>query len=89
MVEIKFLGRGGQGVVMASEIMARACSEEGLYLQSFSIFGGERRGATVAAFIPVDHQKIYLKCDIDRSDHLVIFDTAVITEKEIREQVQA
>jgi len=66
MVEIKFLGRGGQGVVMASEIMARACSEEGLYLQSFSIFGGERRGATVAAFIPVDHQKIYLKCDIDR-----------------------
>ena len=89
MIEIKFLGRGGLGVVMASEILARACSEEGLYLQSFSIFGGERRGATVAAFIPVDHQKIYLKCDIDRPDHLVIFDTAVITEKEIREQVQA
>ena len=59
MIEIKFLGRGGQGVVVASEILARACFEEGLYPQSFSIFGGERRGATVAAFVRVDHEKIY------------------------------
>jgi 2-oxoacid:acceptor oxidoreductase gamma subunit (pyruvate/2-ketoisovalerate family) len=87
MIEIKFLGRGGQGVVIASEILARACFEEGLYPQSFSIFGGERRGATVAAFVRVDREKIYLKCDIDHPDHLVIFDTAVITEKEIKEQV--
>jgi 2-oxoacid:acceptor oxidoreductase gamma subunit (pyruvate/2-ketoisovalerate family) len=87
MIEIKFLGRGGQGVVIASEILARACFEEGLYPQSFSIFGGERRGATVAAFVRVDREKIYLKCDIDRPDHLVIFDTAVITEMEIKEQV--
>ena len=55
MIEIKFLGRGGQGVVIASEILARACFEEGLYPQSFSIFGGERRGATVAALAPGSH----------------------------------
>jgi 2-oxoacid:acceptor oxidoreductase gamma subunit (pyruvate/2-ketoisovalerate family) len=73
--------------VVASEILARACFEEGLYPQSFSIFGGERRGAAVAAFVRVDQKKIYLKCDIDRPDHLVVFDTAVITEKEIKDQV--
>ncbi len=88
MIEIKFLGRGGQGVVIASEILARACFEEGLYPQSFSIFGGERRGATVAAFVRIDREKIYLKCDIDHPDHLVIFDTAVITDQEIKEQVR-
>ncbi len=87
MIEIKFLGRGGQGVVVASEILARACFEEGLYPQSFSIFGGERRGATVAAFVRVDREKIYLKCDIDHPDHLVIFDPAVVTEKAVKEQV--
>src|SRR5512135_2108577 len=88
MIEIKFLGRGGQGVVIASEILARVCFEEGLYPQSFSIFGGERRGATVAAFVRVDREKVYLKCDIDHPDHLVIFDTAVITDQEIKEQVR-
>ena len=83
MIEIKFQGRGGQGVVVASEILARACFEEGLYPQSFSVFGGERRGAPVAAFVRVAQEKIYLKCDIDRADHLVVFDNALFNEKEI------
>jgi len=88
MIEIKFHGRGGQGVVVASEILARACFEEGLYPQSFSVFGGERRGAPVAAFVRVAREKIYLKCDIDRADHLVLFDGALFNEKEIDGQVK-
>lgn len=88
MIEIKFLGRGGQGVVVASEILARACFEEGLYPQSFSIFGGERRGAAVAAFVRVAREKIYLKCDIDHADHMVVFDDTLFNEKEIRGQVK-
>ena len=88
MIEIKFHGRGGQGVVVASEILARACFEEGLYPQSFSVFGGERRGAPVAAFVRVAREKITLKCDIDRADHLVLFDGAFFNEKEINGQVK-
>ena len=88
MVEIKVLGRGGQGVVVASEILARACFEEGLHPQSFSVFGGERRGAPVAAYVRVAREKIYLKCDIDRADHLVVFDGALFNEKEIDGQVK-
>lgn len=87
MIEIKFLGKGGQGVVVASEILARACFEEGMYPQCFSIFGGERRGAPVSAFVRVDHQKIYLKCDIDHPHHFIIFDESLFNEKEIAEQV--
>ena len=74
MIEIKFQGRGGQGVVVASEILARACFEEGRYPQCFSIFGGERRGAPVAAFVRISDQKIYLKCDIERPHHLIVFE---------------
>ena len=87
MIEIKLLGRGGQGVVVASEILARACFEEGLYPQCYSLFGGERRGAPVASFVRISDKKIYLKCDIDHPDHLIFFDKTLFNEKEIAEQV--
>ncbi len=87
MIQIKFLGKGGQGVVVASEILARACFEENLYPQCFSLYGGERRGATVAAFVRVDQKKIYLKCDIDRPDHLVFFNKSLFNPEEVVEQV--
>ena len=88
MIQIKFLGRGGQGVVVASEILARACFEENLYPQCFSLYGGERRGAVVAAFVRVDQEKIYLKCDIDRPNHLILFDKSLFNGKEVIEQVE-
>lgn len=87
MVEIKFLGRGGQGVVVASELLARAGFEQGMYPQSYSLFGGERRGAPVAGFVRVSDQKIYLKCDVDRPNHLVLFDKSLLNKEEINAQV--
>src|SRR4030042_5491565 len=88
MIEIKLLGKGGQGVVIASEMLARACFEEGLYPQCYSLFGGERRGAPVAAFVSIDDKKIFLKCDIDRPNHFVLFDSSLFNDKEIVEVVQ-
>ena len=87
MIEIKFLGRGGQGVVVASEVLARACFAQGMYSQSYSLFGGERRGAPVAGFVRVSDRKIYLKCDIDRPNHLVLFDKSLFNEEEIHAQL--
>lgn len=87
MIEIRLQGRGGQGVVVASEILARACFEEGMYPQCYSLFGGERRGAPVAAFVRISDSKIYHKCDIDHPNHLIVFDKALFSEKEVLEQV--
>ncbi len=53
MIEIKFKGRGGQGAVVASEILGRALFVEGKFPQCFSLFGGERRGAPVTGFLRV------------------------------------
>lgn len=88
MIEIRFQGRGGNGVVMASEILARACFDEGGFPQSFSIFGGERRGTPVAAFVRISDKKINLKCDIEFPDHLVMFDPSVFSGAEIRAQLK-
>ena len=87
MIEIRFQGRGGQGVVVASEILARACFVEGRFPQCYSIFGGERRGAPVAAFVRISDEKIYLKCDIEHPDHLVMFDGSLFNQKEIEAQL--
>ena len=71
MTEIKFIGRGGQGAVIASQILAKVYFLMGKYPQCFSVFGGERRGAPVASFLRVDDKKIYLKCEIRRADELI------------------
>jgi len=78
MVEIRIHGRGGQGAVVASKILATAVFKEGKYVQSFPAFGVERRGAPVTAFTRIDDQPIRLRCEIYHPDHLVILDHTLI-----------
>jgi 2-oxoisovalerate ferredoxin oxidoreductase gamma subunit len=88
MIEIKFLGRGGQGAVVASEILGKSFFLEGKYPQSFSIFGNERRGAPVFGFLRVDNEPILLKCQIKHPNHLIIFDLSLTDEKEICKELK-
>jgi 2-oxoisovalerate ferredoxin oxidoreductase gamma subunit len=88
MIEIKFRGRGGQGAVIASEILGRAFFLEGKYPQCFSLFGGERRGAPVVGFLRVDEVPILLKCQIYHPDQMIIFDYSLIEETEIQRELK-
>ncbi len=88
MIEIKFKGRGGQGAVVASEILGRAFFLEGKYPQCFSLFGGERRGAPVVGFLRVDEEPILLKCQIYHPDQMIIFDSSLIDETEILRELK-
>jgi len=88
MIEIKFRGRGGQGAVVASEILGRAFFVEGKYPQCFSLFGGERRGAPVVGFLRVDEQPILLKCQIYHPDQMIIFDFSIVNETEILKELK-
>ncbi len=83
MIEIKFCGRGGQGAVVASQILAKVFFLMGKYPQCFSVFGGERRGAPVASFLRVDDKKILLKCEITRPDEVIYMAPDLVDEKEI------
>ena len=78
MIEIRFHGRGGQGAVVASKVLAVAFFHEGLYVQSFPAFGVERRGAPVMAFLRVDRQPINLRINIYEPDHIVVLDPTLI-----------
>jgi len=78
MIEIRFHGRGGQGTVVASKILADAMAKEGNYVQAYPEFGVERRGAPVFAFIRVDNKPIYDKSRIYTPDHVVVVDPTLV-----------
>lgn len=78
MIEIRFHGRGGQGAVVASEILARAAIRSGLSAAAFPFFGVERKGSPVTAFCRIDDRPIRLHTGIYRPDHVVVLDQALI-----------
>ncbi|MFQ6092794.1 MAG: 2-oxoacid:acceptor oxidoreductase family protein [bacterium] len=83
MVEIRIHGRGGQGAVVASQVLATALFKEDKCVQSFPTFGVERRGAPVAAFTRVDDRQIRLRCEIYEPDHLMVLDPTLIEAVDI------
>ena len=78
MIEIRTHGRGGQGSVIASEILADAFFHEGKYVQAFPAFGVERRGAPVMAFTRVSDSEVRERCQIYEPDHLIVLDRVLI-----------
>ncbi|OGU21113.1 MAG: hypothetical protein A3K13_07435 [Gemmatimonadetes bacterium RIFCSPLOWO2_12_FULL_68_9] len=78
MRELRFHGRGGQGTVVASKLLAVALFREGRQVQSFPAFGVERRGAPVTAFLRVSDAPILLRCEIIEPDDLVILDATLL-----------
>jgi len=78
MVEIRFHGRGGQGAVKASDILAMAAFAEGKEVQAFPFFGVERRGAPVTAFTRISDDEIRIHCYIYEPDVLVVLDPSLI-----------
>ena len=74
MLEIRIHGRGGQGVVIASKVLAMSFFIEGKYVQAFPSFGPERQGAPVSAFVRVNDKEIHLRCKIYSPDHLIVLD---------------
>ncbi len=74
LIEIRWHGRGGQGAVLASRIVAKSAFLEGKWSQAFPFFGAERRGAPVMAFTRVSNSQIRLRSQVYEPDILVLID---------------
>lgn len=85
MLEIRIHGRGGQGGVIASKILAYAFAMEGKYVQAFPEFGVERRGAPVTAFIRVADQRINIRSKIYEPQHLIVLEPTLLNAIDITE----
>lgn len=74
MSEVRFHGRGGQGVVTTSKILANAFGRIGQFGASFPMFGFERRGAPVTAFGRFSDKVVREKTQIYNPDIIVVLD---------------
>ncbi len=77
-VEIRWHGRGGQGAVTASEIVAAAAILEGRYALAFPEFGAERRGAPVRAYTRISDDPVVPRTPITRPDVVVVLDPSLL-----------
>src|ERR1700693_3740692 len=65
-------GRGGEGVVLASQLLAETFARAGFWVQSFPEFTAERRGAPISAFLrwddtsPIHRRYKVRECDVLR-----------------------
>ncbi len=83
MLEIKILGRGGQGIVTLGHILGHIALEIGLYATSIPRFGAERRGAPVHADVRINATPIKEKCFIESGFISIILDNHAFTIEEI------
>jgi pyruvate ferredoxin oxidoreductase gamma subunit/2-oxoisovalerate ferredoxin oxidoreductase gamma subunit len=83
MLAIRCHGRGGQGAVIASKLLASALFREGWFVQAFPSFGAERTGAPVAAFLRADNRPIVLHSQVSNPDHVLVLDPLLVASIDV------
>ena len=77
-IEVRWHGRGGQGAVTASKILAEAAILSGKFIQAFPEFGPERAGAPVKSFTRISARPINTHTQIASPDVIVVLDPTLI-----------
>ena len=83
MKEIRIHGRGGQGAVTTGQILASAAFNDGKESQTFPMFGLERMGAPVKAFVRIDDKKINIRNEVYLPDYVIVLDPSLVISEDI------
>jgi|Deesub1362B_J571_1020462.scaffolds.fasta_scaffold00180_16 pyruvate ferredoxin oxidoreductase gamma subunit len=83
MVSIRFHGRGGQGAVTASKILAEVSYLSGFMSQSMPFFGAERRGAPVIAFTRISDESLFETSQVYHPNIVVVLDPVILKAVDI------
>ena len=85
MKEMLLVGRGGEGVVLASQILADTLARAGFWVQSFPEFKAERRGAPISASIRWDEtSRIHRRYKVRECDVLAVVSPSPPSPQAIR-----
>ena len=83
LIEVKCIGRGGQGAVTFAQLLAIASFYEGNHVQAMPMFGVERRGAPSMSFTRISNKKILIRSQIYEPDFIVVLDDSLLGIKDI------
>jgi pyruvate ferredoxin oxidoreductase gamma subunit len=78
MFQVRFHGRGGQGVVTAAELLSLAAFAQGKHAQALPSFGSERTGAPVLAYCRIDEKPIRSHDPVTAPEAVVVQDPTML-----------
>ncbi|MBN1953782.1 MAG: 2-oxoacid:acceptor oxidoreductase family protein [Anaerolineae bacterium] len=78
VVEIRWHGRGGQGVVTAGKLLAETALGTGQYFQAFPDYGPERMGAPIRSFTRLSRKPITIHAQIEEPDVVLVLDPTLL-----------
>ncbi|MBI4650670.1 2-oxoacid:acceptor oxidoreductase family protein [Candidatus Desantisbacteria bacterium] len=78
MIEVRWHGRGGQGVVTAAKILCETALAAGKYIQAFPEYGAERMGAPIQAFSRISSNPIHLHCKVINPSMVIVLDPTLL-----------
>jgi pyruvate ferredoxin oxidoreductase gamma subunit len=78
LTEIRWHGRGGQGVVTAGELLAETALDTGQYFQAFPDYGPERMGAPIRAFTRLSSDPITIHSQVEEPDVVLVLDPTLL-----------
>jgi 2-oxoacid:acceptor oxidoreductase gamma subunit (pyruvate/2-ketoisovalerate family)/2-oxoacid:acceptor oxidoreductase delta subunit (pyruvate/2-ketoisovalerate family) len=89
VIEIRLHGRGGQGAVTASRIIATAAYEEGKFSQAIPMYGTERRGAPLTAYVRIDENRVRERELVHNPDISICFDPLISLQQAVANDVKS
>ena len=78
LTEIRWHGRGGQGVVTAGKLLAETALGAGGYFQAFPDYGPERMGAPIRAFTRLSSKPITIHSQIEEPNVVLVLDPTLL-----------
>ncbi len=88
IIDIRLHGRGGQGVMTSSYLIAEAALLEDKFVHAFPTFGPERSGAPIAAFARISDEKFYMKTEVYEPDIVVVQDPSLLSQIDVTSGLQ-
>lgn len=88
MIEVKFVGSGGQGSVVAGKLLADAGARVGYHCQSFAAYGALRRGGQVESFVRFSMTPIRIHSKMYDPDYLVLMDDKFVQDTRLIDEVK-
>lgn len=81
VIGIRIHGRGGQGGVTASRLLATAAYYDGKFSQAIPMYGTERRGAPVTAYVRVDDVRVRERELVHTPEIVMVLDPLLSTRQ--------
>ncbi len=83
MLQLRWHSRAGQGAVTGAKALGDVMSREGKFVQAYSVYGAEKRGAPMTAYNRISDVEILDHSKWMMPDYVLVIDPSLVYQEEI------